>query len=123
MIDNKPFSNQQVKTKQEVYEKFIEISINYDYITKNLLNYLYHQKYCKLIGIDLSRQGNMSIPQQINFTGTLEEDDGAAMIFIAEKQQKVILNISLDWLIDCIRIIQTINYQKNTKFIEWNKWF
>ena len=27
----------------------------------------YHQKYYKLINIDLSRQANMSIPQQINF--------------------------------------------------------
>ena len=89
MIDNKPFFNQQVKTKQDVYEKFIEISINYDYIKKKLLNYLYHKKYYKLIGIDSSRQTNMSIPQQINFTGTLEGDDGAAMFFIAEKQQKL----------------------------------
>ena len=36
----------------------------------------------------------MSIHQQINFIGKLEEDDGAAMFFIAEKQQKAILNFS-----------------------------
>ena len=30
----------------------------------------------------------MRIPQQINFVGKLEEDDGATMFFIAEKQQK-----------------------------------
>ena len=53
----------------------------------------------KLIGIDLSRQTNTSIPQQINFVGKLEEDDGATMFFIAEKQQKTILNFSLDSLI------------------------
>ena len=41
--------------------------------TEKLLDYLYHQKYYKLIGIDLSRQTNMSIPQQINFTGKLEK--------------------------------------------------
>ena len=40
----------------------------------------------------------MSIPQQINFTGKLE-DDKATMFIIAEKQQKTILNISLDSLI------------------------
>ena len=37
----------------------------------------------------------MSIPQQINFTEKLEADDDAAMffiVFIAEKQQKAILN-------------------------------
>ena len=27
----------------------------------------------------------MNIPQQINFTGILEEDDGTVMVFIAEK--------------------------------------
>ena len=53
----------------------------------------------KLIGIDLSRQTNTSIPQQINFVGKLEEDDGATMFSIAEKQQKTILNFSLDSLI------------------------
>ena len=41
----------------------------------------------------------MSIPQQINFTGKLGEVDGATMFFIAEKQQKAILNFSLDSLI------------------------
>ena len=34
----------------------------------------------------------MSIPQQINFAGKLEEDDGATIFFIAEKQQKIILD-------------------------------
>ena len=33
-------------------------------------------------GIDLSRQTNMSISQQINFVGKLEEDDGPKMFFI-----------------------------------------
>ena len=41
---------------------------------------------------------NTSIPQQINFTGNLEENDDALMFFIAEKQQKTILNVSLDLL-------------------------
>ena len=75
------------------------MSGNDDYITGNLLDYLYHQKFCKLIGIDLSRQTNTSIPQQINFTRKLEEDDSATMLFIAEKQHKNILNLSLDSLI------------------------
>ena len=39
----------------------------------------------------------MSIPQQINFLGKLE--DGATMLFTAEKQQKTILNFPLDLLI------------------------
>ena len=41
----------------------------------------------------------MSIPQQINFIGKLEEDDGAAMFFVSEKQQEAILNFFLDSLI------------------------
>ena len=32
----------------------------------------------------------MSSPQQINVIGKLEEDDGATILFIAEKQQKII---------------------------------
>ena len=41
----------------------------------------------------------MSIRQQINFKGKLDEDDGATMFFIAEKQQKTIVNFSSDSLI------------------------
>ena len=75
------------------------MSRNNDYTTGNLLDYLYHQNYHQLIGIDLSRQTSMSIPQKVNFVGKLEEDDGATIFFIAEKQHKSILNFSLDSLI------------------------
>ena len=40
----------------------------------------------------------MSVPQQINFAGKLQEDNGARMFFIAEKQEKAILNFFLDSL-------------------------
>ena len=60
---------------------------------------MYYQNYYKLVCIDLSRQTNTNIPQQINFTGKLEKDDGATMFFIAEKQQKTILNFSLHAII------------------------
>ena len=99
LIDNKPFFDQSVKNKEERYEKLIEMSRNDDYTKWNVLDYLYHQNYYKLIGIDLSRQGNTSIPQQINFLGQLEEDDSGTMLFIAEEQQKSILSVSLDSLI------------------------
>ena len=69
LIDSKLFFDQPVKNKQETYEKRIEISRNYDYTTGNLLDYLYHQKYYKFIGNDLSRQTNTSIHQQIKFAG------------------------------------------------------
>ena len=60
---------------------------------------MHHQNYYKLICIDLSKQTNKNIPQEIDFTEKLEEDDGAKMLFIAEKQQKTILNFSLESLI------------------------
>ena len=41
------------------------MSKNDDYATGNLLDYLFHQKYYKLIGVDLSKQTNTSIPQQL----------------------------------------------------------
>ena len=41
----------------------------------------------------------MSIPQQINFVGKLEKDNGATMFFIVEKQQKIVPNFPLYSLI------------------------
>ena len=70
-----------------------------DYTTGSVLDYLYHRNYYKLIGIDLSRQANTSIPQQVNFVGKLEEYDCETMFFVVEKQQKTILRFSLDSLI------------------------
>ena len=55
-------------------------------------------KYYKLIVIDLSRQANTSIPQQINFTEKLE-DDGEKIFIVSENQQKSIPNFPLDSLI------------------------
>ena len=72
---------------------------NNNYTKENLLDYLYHLKYYKFIDTDSSRQANASIPQQIDFKGKLDENDGATMFFTAEKQQKIILNFSLDSLI------------------------
>ena len=39
-----------------------------------------------------------STPQQIDFTGKLEEDNSETIFFITEKQQKTILNFSFDSL-------------------------
>ena len=60
-IDNKPSFDHPVKNKQGRHERLIEMSRNNKYRPGNLLSYLYHQKYYKLIGIDLSRQANTSI--------------------------------------------------------------
>ena len=57
--DNNPFFDQPMKNKREAYSKLTGMSRNDDYTIGNLWDYLYHQKYYKLIGIDLSRQTNM----------------------------------------------------------------
>ena len=85
LIDNKEFFDQAVNNKEELYEKLVEMSRNDDYTTRNLLNYLFHQNYYKVISTDLSRQANASIPHLIKFAGKLEKDDGAIIFFIAEK--------------------------------------
>ena len=54
LIDNKSLFHQTVKSKQKPCEKLVELPRNDDYTTGNLLDYLYHQVYYKLIAIDLS---------------------------------------------------------------------
>ena len=88
LIDNKQFFHKPVKNKQEAYEKLIEMPRNYNYTPGNLLDFSYHRNSYKLIGIDLSRQTNTSIPQKIHFVEKLEDNDGTTMFFIAKKQQK-----------------------------------
>ena len=61
------------------------MSRNDDYTTGNLLDFSYHKNYYKLIGMDLWRKTNISIPQETNFIGKSKEDNGATMFFVAEK--------------------------------------
>ena len=42
LIDNKPFFDQPVKSKQKTFEKLIEMSNNDNYTTGNLLDFSYH---------------------------------------------------------------------------------
>ena len=92
-MKKKTFLDQPVKNKQKGYETLFEMSRNNDYTAGNLLGYLYHQNYYKLIdtglliGIDLLRQTNASIHQQINFVETLDEYDGVT-IFLSLKSSK-----------------------------------
>ena len=53
------------------------------YTTGNVLVYSCHQSYHKLIHLDLSRQTNTSIPQQIGFIGKLEGNNGVTVFSIA----------------------------------------
>ena len=64
---------------------------NNDYTTGNLLDYDYFSNHYKLIAIDFSKHielENHDLKQQINFTGKLEEDNGATMFFIIEKSEE-----------------------------------
>ena len=47
------------------------------------MDYLYHQKYYKMIGIDMPREANTNIPQRNNFVGKLEENDGVTRVFFS----------------------------------------
>ena len=64
------------------------MSRNNVYTAGNLLDFSYHQNYYNLIGIDLSRQINMSTPQQVNFVRKLEEGDGATMFLLLKNSIK-----------------------------------
>ena len=102
--DNKPFFDQPMKSKREAYKKLIGMSRNDDYTIGNLWDYLYHQKYYKLIGIDLSRQTNMRFLQQINFVEELEKDYRATMFFYRWKAAKNCSKLFFRF-INCNRII------------------
>ena len=73
---------------KNLVKKIVTISRNNDYTTGNLLYFLYYQNYHELIGIDLSRETNTCIPQQISFVGNLEKDDDATMFFVSKVSKK-----------------------------------
>ena len=75
-IDNKQFSNQLVKIKQEAYEKFVKMSRNDDDMKINLLDYLYHQVFHKLIAIVFAR---WKVQAFINKLVKLEEVNNATI--------------------------------------------
>ena len=85
-----------IKTEEEAYEKIIDISINNEYTTGNLLDYDYFKKHYKLIAIDLSKQQllreNEDLIQQINFIGRLEQK--ANIFLIIEKKGNTVLEFS-----------------------------
>ena len=96
IIDKLAFFDLPIKTEEEAYEKFIDISRNNEYITGNLLDYDYLKKYYKLIAIDLSKQQvlqeNEDLIQQINFIEKLEE--AANVFIIIEQKENTILEFS-----------------------------
>ena len=72
------------------------MSKNNDYTTRNLLNYEYFKDHYQLIAVDLSKQTeleNFDLKQQINFIGSLEENN-ATMFFIIEKKEETTCDFS-----------------------------
>ena len=95
MINRKPFFEIPINNKEEAYEAIIEMSKNNNYTTGNLLDYEHFSKHYKLTAIDLSKQiqlENLTLKQQINFIGRLEED--ATMFFIIEKKEETTFDFS-----------------------------
>ena len=92
LIDGKFFFDLPVKNEEETYEKMIDMSNTNDYTTGNLLDSAYFKENYKLLAIDLSKQTKLKEPQQINFIGKLDKDNGATMFFIIEKSEETTFN-------------------------------
>ena len=92
LIEGKHFFDLPVKNEEEAYEKTIEMSRNNDCATGNLLDFAYFKENYRLIAIDLSKQTKLKDPQQINFIGKLDKDNGATMFFIIEKSEETTFN-------------------------------
>ena len=58
--------------------------------TGNLSDIVYFKKKknYRLIATDLNKQTKLKDPQQINFIGKLEKDDGETMFFIIRKSEE-----------------------------------
>ena len=76
-----------VKKEEEAYEKIMSISRNNDRTTDNLLDFAYFKDIYRLIAIGLNKQTKLKDPQQINFTGKLENQAHGAAISSLKNQQ------------------------------------
>ena len=63
-----------------------------------MLVYAYFKNYCKMIGIDLSKQQALDIDpraiKQINFTVNLDRTGNTRIYFILEEAKETVLNFS-----------------------------
>ena len=86
LINSKPFCDEPVK---KAYKYLIETKRNDNYTTRILIDILNHEIYYNLVRINLLRQKNITILQQIHFTENLEENDGETNFFVSKEQQKI----------------------------------
>ena len=100
MIDGKNFFDQPVKNGKITYEnnrKFATGQGDY-YTTSCLLDYIYFNKYYKMIAVDLSTQqalnANPKAIQQINFTANLDRAGSTRIYFILKEVEETVLDFS-----------------------------
>ena len=97
MEDKRDFFDQPIKNDLKNYDNIRKISTGQgdDHATGCLLGYPYFKKYCKLIGIDLSKQqklhANTKAIQQINFTGNLDRAKVQQCFIIEEAKERVLV--------------------------------
>ena len=87
LIDVKSFFLLPVKKYRRSLQKIVEMNKNNDYTTGNQLDFAYFNENYRLIAIDLSKQTKLKDPHQINFIGTIDQNNGATMFFFFEKSE------------------------------------
>ena len=91
MIDRKIFFDQPLKNDKVTHENIRKIATGRgdDYTTGCLLDYIYFNKYYKMIAVDLSKQkvvdADPKAIQQINFTANLDRAGNTRFYFILEE--------------------------------------
>ena len=58
------------------------------------IRFAYFKEKYKLIETDLSEQTKLKDPQQINFIGKIDKDNGATMFLIIEESEETTFNFS-----------------------------
>ena len=100
MADGKNFFDQTVKNDKITYENIRKTAIGHgnDYTKGCLLDYIYFNKYYKMIAVDLSRQQALDADpkaiQQINFTANFNRAGNARLHFILEEAKETIFEFS-----------------------------
>ena len=100
MVEGKIFFDQPVKKylrRNQNIQKIAAVQGD-DYTTVCSLDYNCFKEH-KLSARTLSEQQSLDVDpraiQQINFTGTLEQNEGATMLFFTKESQKIFLDFSL----------------------------
>ena len=96
----KNFFNQPVKNGKVKYENIRKIAIvlGDDYTTGCFLDYIYFNKYYKMIAVDLSKQQTLDADpkaiQQITFTANLDRAGNTRLYFIVKEAKETVFEFS-----------------------------